>query len=288
MKTINFTIFAILIIYLFHYFDLNDKFLYRLFHSDKSKFGTNYEYNKQFKAILEIEKNLSGITYNPTTDTLFVITNSPRSIYELNKNGEFLREIKLKGFKDTEDITYIKDDMFAILDEKNDTFYIVNIYDDTTKILLDDYVKKFTYSVKNFYNFGLEGIGYNEKNDEFYIVNERNPKKVISIKGIMNDTPIYITTKTKISDNNSYLGDFSAIYFDNKKDELFILSDESSLLGKVDNLGNFTDFLDLYPSIIIPGSINIEGVTKDNDGNIYIVGEPNFFLSIKKVENKEH
>ena len=284
MKTINFSIFIIFVLYLVHYLDLDDKLLYRLFHSDNSLLESkNYEHTKVFKVIPEIKKNLSGITYSPKTDTLFAITNSPRYIYELNKNGEFLREIELSGFKDTEDLTHIKDVIFAILDEKDDTFYIFNIYNHTTKILLDDYIKKFTYSVKNFENFGLEGITYDIKNDKFYIVNERNPKKVISIKGIMEETPIYIKIKNEISNNNSYLGDFSAVYFDNKKDELFILSDESSLLSKLDKFGNFIDFLDLYPSINIPQITSIEGMTRDNDGTIYIVGEPNLFLSIKNL-----
>ncbi|MFW3405168.1 SdiA-regulated domain-containing protein, partial [Aliarcobacter butzleri] len=98
--------------------DLDDKLLYKFFHWEEEFGILKQNHKKELVVINEIEKNLSGITYNENTDTLFAITNSPRDIYELDKNGNVLRKISLKGFKDTEDITYTKDNKFAILDEE--------------------------------------------------------------------------------------------------------------------------------------------------------------------------
>ncbi|MCT7432323.1 SdiA-regulated domain-containing protein [Aliarcobacter cryaerophilus] len=98
----------------------------------------------------------------------------------------------------------------------------------------------------------------------------------------MNSNPIVINEKFEIVENNEYLGDFSAINFDNKSKNIYILSEESRILGRVDDKKSFSKFLDLEDNKTSSNMKNPEGITKDSDGNIYIVGEPNHFLSIKK------
>ncbi|WP_418184989.1 SdiA-regulated domain-containing protein [Aliarcobacter vitoriensis] len=268
---------------LVHYTDLDDKLLFKLFASETSIIPKS-EYSYNLKEVKEVKKNLSGITYNDKTDTLFAITNSPRDIYEFDKEGNVLRIIDLKGFRDTEDLTYIKDDMFAILDEELSAFFIVNIDKDTKLIDKKHIIKEFYLDVRNFENFGLEGISYDNIDDIFYLVNERNPKKIVLIKGVMKNSPIEIKIKDKLLDNNTYLSDFSAIHFDEKTRHFYVLSDESSLLGRVEDKKDFSKYLDLMDNEISSKMVNPEGITKDSKGNIYIVGEPNLFLSIKRDE----
>ncbi|MCT7543804.1 SdiA-regulated domain-containing protein [Aliarcobacter cryaerophilus] len=283
MKKITiFSIGFLSIFSIFHLIDLDDKLLFDIFSKDSQNMISHKENIFYFKEIKEIEKNLSGITYSPKTNTLFAISNSPRYIYELDKQGNVLRIIELKGFRDTEDITHIKDDLFAIVDENLSGFYIVKITNETSLINRNDSIKSFMIDVRTFENFGLEGISYDLKNDIFYLVNERNPKKVITVKGFMNSNPIVINEKFEIVENNEYLGDFSAINFDNKSKNIYILSEESRILGRVDDKKSFSKFLDLEDNKTSSNMKNPEGITKDSDGNIYIVGEPNHFLSIKK------
>lgn len=283
MKKITiFSIGFLSIFSIFHLIDLDDKLLFDIFSKDSQNMISHKENIFYFKEIKEIEENLSGITYSPKTNTLFAITNAPRDIYELDKQGNVLRIIELKGFRDTEDITHIKDDLFAIVDENLSGFYIVKITNETSLINRNDSIKSFMIDVRTFENFGLEGISYDLKNDIFYLVNERNPKKVITVKGFMNSNPIVINEKFEIVKNNEYLGDFSAINFDNKSKNIYILSEESRILGRVDDKKSFSKFLDLEDNKTSSNMKNPEGITKDSDGNIYIVGEPNHFLSIKK------
>lgn len=262
--------------------DLDDKLLFDIFSKKNQKMFFGKENTNYFKEIKEIENNLSGITYNPKSNTLFAITNSPRDIYELDTDGNVLRAIELKGFRDTEDITYVKDDLFAIVDEDLSGFYIVEITNNTSIINKDNSIKSFMLDVKTLENFGLEGISYDQKNDIFYLVNERSPKKIITIKGFMLDNPIVMNEKFDIIENNIYLGDFSAIYFDNKNENIYILSEESHLLGRVDNKKRFSKYLDLEDNEVYSNMKRPEGITKDRDGNIYIVGEPNHFISKKR------
>lgn len=283
MKKLISSILVILFLgFIIHYLDLNDKFLYKLFYIGEEFGVIKAKHKKELIVIKEIEENLSGIAHNDDSDTLFAITNSPRDIYELDKNGVILRTIDLKGFKDTEDITYIKDDMFAILDEELNGLFIVNINKDTKVVNIKDCIKKYIFSVKNFENFGLEGISYDKVEDKFYLVNERNPKKIVSIKGIMEDKDIEIKIEDKLFENNHYLSDFSAIHFDDINRRLYILSDESALLGRTDDNEDFTKYFDLSDDEISAKMLHPEGITKDSKGDIYIVGEPNLFLSIKR------
>ena len=275
--------FFIFLFLLLDYGDLDDKYLFNISSDNLKKIDTQKSLNVEFlKVITEIKDNLSGITYSPKTDTLFAITNAPRFVYELSKKGEILRTIELLGFNDTEDITYIEDDLFAIVDEENKTFYVVRIKENQTSINIFESIKQVKLDYNYFENFGLEGITYNKSKDEFYLVNERLPKKVISVEGLMSGKTLKIKTLDNLIKNNYYLSDLSAIHFDNIKKELFLLSDESKILAMVNQEGDFISFFDIKADPYLSKMIHPEGVTTDNDGNIYIVGEPNIFLSLSK------
>ena len=275
--------FFIFLFLLLDYGDLDDKYLFKNSSDNLKKIDSKNSLNIEFlKVITEIEDNLSGVTYSPKTDTLFAITNAPRFVYELSKKGEILRTIELLGFNDTEDITYIEDDLFAIVDEENKTFYVVRIKENQTSINIFESIKQVKLDYNYFENFGLEGITYNKSKDEFYLVNERLPKKVISVEGLMSGKTLKIKTLDNLIKNNYYLSDLSAIHFDNIKEELFLLSDESKILAMVNQEGDFISFFDIKADPYLSKMIHPEGVTTDNDGNIYIVGEPNIFLSLSK------
>lgn len=275
--------FFIFLFLLLDYGDLDDKYLFNISSDNLKKIDTQKSLNVEFlKVITEIKDNLSGVTYSPKTDTLFAITNSPQFVYELSKKGEILRTIELLGFNDTEDITYIEDDLFAIVDEENKTFYVVRIKENQTSINIFESIKQVKLDYNYFENFGLEGITYNKTKDEFYLVNERLPKKVISVEGLMSGKTLKIKTLDNLIKNNYYLSDLSAIHFDNIKEELFLLSDESKILAMVNQEGDFISFFDIKADPYLSKMIHPEGITTDNDGNIYIVGEPNIFLSLSK------
>ena len=275
--------FFIFLFLLLDYGDLDDKYLFNISSDNLKKIDTQKSLNVEFlKVITEIKDNLSGITYSPKTDTLFAITNAPRFVYELSKKGEILRTIELLGFNDTEDITYIEDDLFAIVDEENKTFYVVRIKENQTSINIFESIKQVKLDYNYFENFGLEGITYNKSKDEFYLVNERLPKKVISVEGLMSGKTLKIKTLDNLIKNNYYLSDLSAIHFDNIKEELFLLSDESKILAMVNQEGDFISFFDIKADPYLSKMIHPEGITTDNDGYIYIVGEPNIFLSLSK------
>ncbi len=256
---------------------------------------TNYSSSKQIninsykvkidaKQILEIENNLSGITYNPKTDTLFAITNRPRKIYELTKEAEVIREIELKSFKDTEGITFVENDLFAVVDEKKNLFSIFNIDKDTKSIDLDEIKDKFILNIKSYKNMGYEGITYDINKKEFYIVNEKFPMQIIKVKNWLKCENINISFEN--FDMENILDDFSGSYFDSKYNHLLILSDESKMVIEINLDDKKISFGNLKKGQLglkedIPQA---EGITMDNNRNIYIVSEPNLFYKFEKKD----
>ncbi|GGI79844.1 SdiA-regulated domain-containing protein [Shewanella gelidii] len=245
------------------------------------------EYDIEIDAlpIQGIEKNLSGITYSSTTNLLYGISNSPRYIYELNKEGKLLRKIKLHKFRDTEGITFLKDNLFAIVDEEQGSIFVIEINDDTTDIYKQHNAKQFSLNIDAFENFGYEGIAYHAEKDGFYIVNERFPMEVIKISNWLNGQgPLSIGPEKQMNRMNNFMDDFSGLHFNSNNQTLLFLSDESMLVTEVALDGSKLSYLDLEKGFFglkqdIPQA---EGITLDQDGLLYIVSEPNLFYRYQK------
>ena len=242
----------------------------------------SYKVQIEAKEFSNIEKNLSGLTYNFLTNTFFAISNRPRNIYELNKNGDIIRQIKLSGFKDTEGITHIKNDTFALVDEKKESVIIIKIDSSTNHINYED-SKAIKLEIQNFENFGFEGVTYNSFKNTILIANEKFPMKIIEISNWETNNPIL--QKSEIFENiKQYVSDISSFTFNEKTNNFIILSDESKMILEVNQKGKLLSYQYLtkgkmYLENDIPQP---EGITIDKENNIYIVSEPNLFYKFSK------
>ncbi len=70
--------------------------------------------------------NASGLTFNPLSQTLLVVFNRPARIMELGLDGSKKRTITLHGFNDTEGMTHIRHNIFAVLEERRQTICIID------------------------------------------------------------------------------------------------------------------------------------------------------------------
>ncbi|PLY04353.1 MAG: SdiA-regulated-like protein [Arcobacter sp.] len=243
-----------------------------------------YKVEIEAKQVETIEDNLSGITYNKNTKTLFAITNNPQKIYELNKKGELLRTIDLIGFKDTEGITYLYKNIFAIVDERKAQVFLINISLNTKRVFISDVQNVFTLKINSYKNFGYEGIAFDTKKNTFFIVNEKFPRELIKISNLLENKNLSISFGDGLTTLSHFMTDFSGLHFDENSRHLLFLSDESKSIAEVDLDGTQISFAQLEEDFLglkkdIPQA---EGITMDEQGNLFIVSEPNLFYTFSK------
>ncbi len=222
-----------------------------------------------------VNANLSGITYNPQAHTFFIITNAPEQLVEISPLGDCLKTIDLKGFEDTEDVFYLAQDKFLIVEERKQALNYVEIKQGQ---VINS--KSLILNIDDYSNTGLEGVTYNAESNSIYLVNER-PQKIIRIAGWNAEKSVGQIETVRSFWSKALMDDYSAIT--NIKDGLLVLSHESNRLLKLDYQGSVQGSLELiseydsHQSVVQP-----EGVAMDHNENIYIVSEPNHLHVYKK------
>lgn len=223
---------------------------------------------------------VSGVTWNPVTRSLFVIEDEGDTLYELSTTGVQLSKMSLSNFDDTEGITYIGNNQFVITEEREQDLYRLDY-------VAGGSVSKSTLARVDLRpttgNDGLEGVSYDPRTGEFVTVKELNPQliqKSLVTWGTFGSPGIAATTDlfrdpaipsalgvTDISDVQ-VLATVGSLLGGPDADNLLILSQESQRLLKVNRSGAVLGMFNLPRTMV-----SSEGVTIDGEGNIYIVDE---------------
>lgn len=239
----------------------------------------HYEIGKPI-TLPDIKDNLSGLAYHPGTDSLFAILNKPETLIELNKQGDILRQIPLQGFADTESLDYLGNGLFVVTEERRRrlVFFCVGAgtqlidYDDSQSLPLDWASDE---------NRGYEGVVWSPRHG-FFIVQEEPPRL---LHHAMHDAETVINVEDLNRALPFTVSDYAGLsLFRAEDDYLLVLSEAShslnllSLQGEpLSSLSLRSGLLKLWPLMQQP-----EGVAVDNDGHIYIVGEPNQLLVLTR------
>lgn len=231
------------------------------------------------KTLDSVSDNLSGITYNRDTDSLFAVINNPEQIVELDKAGRVKRHIALNDFVDTEGITYLGQGYFAITQERQRSVSVVKITSESDTLALKD-AEQFNLNTPVDNNAGLEGIAWSPYSGLF-VANEHSPSEIIHlpptlISGLGYDAQNHGNIMPKFF-KDLPLSDISGLHFAEQAEQLLVLSDESRQLLAIDSQGTIHSAFNLDPGWF---GFNRhleqpEGVTMDDEGIIYVVGEPN-------------
>ncbi len=239
-----------------------------------------------------IADDLSGITYNQQTNTLQMITNGTNeAIYETDLNGNILKMTNLwdqveagnsNAFYDTEDIVHLYGNTYAVVEERKGRIAIIDIPPTSSTITYN--TARIIQLPGNIWgaNDGLEGITYNPATNTLYVVKEKTPKAFYEIP-MPTSFPHNPATVASPCDLNAapfnIVSDVAAIHYvgltsgftdPNITDNMLILSEEMGMLLETDANCN------IISTLTLPGG-DFEGVTMDNNGNIYLVREPNKF-----------
>jgi uncharacterized protein YjiK len=225
-----------------------------------------------------IKDNLSGLTYHPGSDSLFAVLNNPEQLIELSKQGDILRQVPLRGFSDTESLDYLGNGLFVVTEERRRQLVFFYIDVDTEVI---DYEASQAISLgwTNDGNRGYEGVAWSPRHG-FFIIQEAPPKL---IHHTMHDAEAFINVEQLNRVLPSKVSDYAGLsLLQAAEDYLLVLSEASHSLNVLNlegeplsSLSLRTGLMRLWPLMEQP-----EGVAVDNDGHIYIVGEPNQMLKL--------
>ena len=134
-------------------------------------------------------------------------------------------------------------------------------------------------------NKGFEGLAYDEVKQRIYLVNENRPKQLIAIDGLVNKfKKIRITIDLKLLPRYLFVDDLSGLHFDTKTRHLLYLSEESNIVAEGSLDGEIISYMELKKGYTgLKDDVHqAEGITMDDDGNIYIVSEPNLLYQFAR------
>lgn len=235
-------------------------------------------------------KNASDLTYNPDTNTIFTVLNQENQIVELSIDGKVLRIIDVIGVDDMEGITYIDGNRYVIADERDSRLLLVSLANNETVLDVKNSAK-IRLGINKRGNKNFEGISWDDRKKQLIVVKERDPKYVISVKGLVNK-PKNGSLDLEIERLHKYdqmlrwsMRDLSAVKYLSKSGHTLLLSEESKLLKEFDENGKPLGAMSLWAGFHgLKKSIpQAEGITVDNNDNIYIISEPNLFYVFKKT-----
>lgn len=239
----------------------------------------HYQPGKTF-TLPTISDNLSGVTYVPDNDHLFAVLNAPETLIEMTKSGDIIRQIPLQGFVDTEGIDYLGNMQFVVTEERRKRLVFFSIDDDTAVIRYRD-SQPIPLDWDSNQNTGFEGVAWSARHG-FFIAEEQPPTLRYQTLHDARPTVDAVMLNKTLPDVVSDYAGISLLPSD--EEYLLVLSEESNNLhvltlsgDTVSSLSLRGGFLHLWPLMQQP-----EGVTVDNDGNIYLVGEPNQMLVLTR------
>ncbi len=184
----------------------------------------------------------SGLSFGPGKTTLLTVSDNTNQVYEMNMQGNVLRTLNYSG-KDLEGVAYNpKQDQIAVVEEADREITLID-YDSGNKI------QTFKIDISgSSANSGLEGVSYNSNNNLYYVVNEVNPELLVlwdEGTGIISEITL------------DFAMDYSGIYVEAEKSNLWFVSDQSKSIYRCDYNATVLETFDLdalkYEGIVING-----------------------------------
>jgi uncharacterized protein YjiK len=240
-------------------------------------------------------KNASGLAFNHDTGTLFTVLNDKGLIVEFSVDGKPIREIQLHGTDDLEGISHLEKDYYVVADERESKLWLLQIKPDTRDISIKD-ARLLGFGMNERGNKNFEGVTYDSVHHRLIVVKERDPKYVMSVTGLYEpdqskQSQIQVQHMRQFDSALKWaLRDLSSVTYHEKSGHFFLLSDESKLLKQFNEEGQTLGSLALWKGFHgLHNSVpQAEGVSIDDEGNIYIVSEPNLFYVFKPKSHASH
>jgi uncharacterized protein YjiK len=254
---------------------------------DRSIWLPDYQVVIEAKPIEGLSDDVSALTYDPDRHSLFTVTNQRPELIELSLDGHLIRRIPLVGFGDPEAIEYISKGVYVITDERLQRLIKVRVEENTTSIDASE-SQQLSLGIELSGNKGFEGLAYDSVGQRLFVAKERDPVRIYEIHGFPHTNPdkpfaVHVVDDPK-RDARLFVRDLSSLQYDERSGHMLALSDESRLVLELNADGRPISTLSLLRGMhgLQRGVPQAEGVAMDNDGNLYLVSEPNLFYMFRK------
>ena len=233
------------------------------------------------KVLPGMEKDeASDLTYNPLTKTLFSVMGKNAFLVELNLQGDVLRKMPLNGWSNPEGVAMLENGLMAVVDERQHTLTIVKV-DATTQQLNKADFTSYDLGPSIDQNKAFEAVTWDKRTQQL-VLGEERPPALFTWKSDGSQT--LTGDKQKLASKELDMRNLSALAIDPRTGHMLALSADSHLLLELDEKGEQVSFMTLLGGFnglkdTIPRA---EGVTMDEDGNLYVVSEPNLFYRFEK------
>ena len=216
------------------------------------------------------------------------MVNKPTSLIALSTDGQVLATYPVKGMSDIDGVAWLGGNKLALVNGRRNRVVITEV--PTTPQVLDvtrafALVLRFTEGEDA--NYGFNGLGYDLKRDRLYLSKEHSPRALYRISGLNNlqasdSRGLRIENISHWLNDVPFATDLSSVEVDPATGRVYLLSEESQLIVQLD--GDSGDGKGML-SLSTKGNKPLprpEGIATDDEGNIYIVSEPNLFYKLKK------
>ncbi len=249
----------------------------------------NYQVTLDGVPIAGLSDDISGLTYNQETNTLFSVLNKEPLLVELSLDGRVLRKIRIDGVDDMEGITHVKGNRYVIADERNLRLILIELEDGVNRIDASK-ARQLSLGIDGSGNKNFEGISWDEVGNRLLVTKEKNPLRILAIEGFADtQTQPSVAPNLRISQvahSPSFMGklrDFSSITFHDATGHHVLLSDESRMAVEYDEEGQLVSSMALWKGFhgLKKNIPQAEGIAIGPDKRVYIVSEPNLLYVFK-------
>lgn len=244
-----------------------------------------------------LAQEVSAVTYNPVTDSLFVVGDGGTSIVQVSSTGALIDSMTLAPggspqgteFYDPEGLTYVGGgDQFVLVEERDRQVSLLTYVPDTTLTRGDVQTVDLGTFVDN---TGIEGLSYDPLTDGYVAVKEVSPMGVFQTdvdfdagtasngsSSTVNSVDLFDPALTGLSDFADVfaLSNLPSLAGQPQEGNLLVLSQENGRIVNVDRSGTIASALTIVSDPGNPLSVpnqQHEGLTMDADGNLYVVSE---------------
>lgn len=223
----------------------------------------------------------SGLAYSRASGTLFTVTGKVPQLIELSTAGEVLRRVGLGGFGNPEAVEVLDDGRIAIVDERARTLSVFHLPEQVTRIEASQ-LEQIDLGFPDAGNKGFEGLAWDARHSRLLLAKERDPTGLFSLP--FPDADGATGVLSPLPTGQLFVRDMSSLAVNARTGHILLLSEESRLLLELDEQGEPVSFISLLGGFHgLERSIEqAEGVAIDDEGTLYLVGEPNLFYVFRR------